>query len=73
MMIYPFDGAIVPYTEVDMNNFTPKDRMVYCENCKLSFVINLYGAKCGKCHSNLINYPKSALDELASRNSESTR
>lgn len=57
-----------PYTTQSLVgvNLQSMERKVYCEHCKYYIQTNLPGAKCGICHSNLINVVKSHFtNELA--------
>lgn len=57
-----------PYTNQSLEgiNLQAMKRTVYCEHCKYRIQTNLPGAKCGICHSNLINVVKSHFNnELA--------
>jgi Zn finger protein HypA/HybF involved in hydrogenase expression len=47
-----------PFSEIpqDSLNMERSSRKVYCQYCKYSIEIKLYGAKCGQCKSYLIDY-----------------
>lgn len=67
-MTYPFKISDQlkekPYSEIDQDKYTPKERIVYCQNCRYSININGYGMKCGQCKSFLIEMPKPSNVEL---------
>jgi hypothetical protein len=71
MTIQPTDPTFVPpYTEGPTES-NCKNRVIKCIPCGYSIVSDLMGPFCGNCKRKMITVIKS--DELAERNSESTR
>ncbi len=70
-MVYPIktEDQLLgkPYTEFSMEglNVDRTKRMVYCQYCKYSIEVILYGAKCGQCRSFLINITTDTNVKLA--------
>jgi hypothetical protein len=59
-MTYPYKSheqlKAPPYSDFDMAglNIERASAKVYCQYCKYTTTVSIYGSKCGQCHSFLI-------------------